>query len=138
LAFQAEMMTKTALALLLLFSVSWAAQSQGAPTVCVATTPASPPTTAGAPDLLCRSGNLSFRFDSRPQTVWPHEKCQKVEGLDSVAAHRVTVLCDGKPQQSFRFRFSDYKSPQLCLFINDLYQTAQLWEASRSPWCRCQ
>ena len=43
------------------------------------------------------------------------------------------VLCNGKPQQSFRFRFSEFKTKELCLFINDLYQTAQLWEARKSP-----
>jgi hypothetical protein len=46
------------------------------------------------------------------------------------------VLCDGKPQQSFRFRFSTFKSNRLCLFINDLYQTVQLWKLKESPWCK--
>ena len=41
------------------------------------------------------------------------------------------ISCDGKPQQSFSFRFAELKTNDLCLFINDLYKTAQLREAPK-------
>jgi len=48
------------------------------------------------------------------------------------------VFCDGKPQQSFTFRFAEYGADHLCLFINRLYQTAQLWRPREARWCKCQ
>jgi hypothetical protein len=61
-----------------------------------------------------------------------------VDGLDISARHRVVVYCDKKPQQSFSFRFSEFKAKRLCLFLNDLYETVQLWEPSQAPWCKCK
>jgi hypothetical protein len=119
----------------LLLRPALAAETQG--TICIAPIPVGAPTTS-APGLMCVAGNLSLRIDSQSAMAWPRGGSQKIEGLDVGAPHRVVVLCDGKPQQSFRFRFSQFKSQKLCLFINDLYQTAQLWEASRSPWCKCR
>jgi hypothetical protein len=62
--------------------------------------------------------------------------------LDSLALptrHRVTVMCDKQPQQSFAFRFSAFGTePDLCLFLNDFYLTVQLWERKRAPWCKCE
>jgi len=29
-------------------------------------------------------------------------------------------------------------SSDLCLFINDLYQTAQLWRPRDARWCKCK
>jgi hypothetical protein len=122
------------LALLLLDSAS-AAETPG--TICIAPIPPGTPATSAAPGLMCSSGNLSLRIDSRPTTPWPREGNQRIEPLDGQTTHRVVVLCDGKPQQSFRFNFTQFKSRKLCLFLNDLYQTAQLWEDSKSPWCKC-
>jgi len=62
----------------------------------------------------------------------------KIDALDAAAAHRVVISCNGKPQQSFRFRFSDFKTRELCLFINDFCKTAQLWESKGTPWCKCK
>jgi hypothetical protein len=118
----------------LLSPVSDAQIVQGS--VCVAPVPVESPTTS-APGLEC-SGNLSLKIDGRKGVPWPHKESLHIEHLDLAQPHRVTVLCDGKPQQSFRFRFSEFKTKALCLFINDLYQTVQLWEARQSPWCKCR
>jgi hypothetical protein len=99
--------------------------------VCVAPLPVEPPSTAATPELFCHSGNLSLKIDKQQVVSWPRQESLKIESLDLTQRHRVTILCDGKPQQSFGFRFSDFKSKQLCLFINDLYQTAQLWESKQ-------
>jgi hypothetical protein len=106
------------------------------------------PIPRSAPGLFCESAKLSVRIDTQPAVSFPliserHGayrigKSVKIDGLDTAARHHVVVYCDAKPQQSFAFRFSDFKSSQLCLFLNDLYKTVQLWEAQRCPWCKCK
>ena len=116
----------------LLCSAFSAESEQGS--VCVAPVPVEPPSTAGTPELFCHSGNLSLKIDKQQAVSWPHKESLKLESLDITQRHRVTILCDGKPQPSFGFRFSNFKTKQLCLFINDLYQTVQLWEESKQSF----
>jgi len=91
-----------------------------------------------APGFFCDSAKLSVKIDAQQPTAWPVKENVKIDGLDAAATHRVVVFCNGKPQQSFRFRFSDLKTRVLCLFINDMYKTAQLWESKGSSWCKCK
>jgi len=106
-------------------------------TICVA--PADEkPIPASAPGLFCDSEKLSLRIDTQQTMPWPIKGSVKIAVLDATARHRVTVFCDGKPQQSFTFRFSEFKTDELCLFLNGLYKTVQLWEAKACPWCRCK
>jgi len=128
---------RTVLAVSIVFLLSPVSDAQTLEgTVCVAPVPVEPPTTS-APGLGC-SGNLSLKIDDQKGVPWPHRESMQIEHLDLAQRHRVTVLCDGKPQQSFRFRFSEFKTKELCLFINDFYQTVQLWEPRQSPWCKCR
>ncbi len=87
---------------------------------------------------LCGSGKISFKVDDQPVLPWPKVESTKISGLDAVAKHRVVIYRAGKPQQSFRFRFSEFKENRACLFLNDLYWTAQLWDPKRAPWCKCK
>jgi len=87
---------------------------------------------------LCSKGKLSLRIDHQSVRPWPQSECIKITDLDTAAPHRVVIYEDGKPQQSFKFRFSEFQSPELCLFLNDLYWTAQLWEKKDAPWCKCK
>jgi len=114
--------------------------------VCVAPVPEKPDKRS-APGLFCESEKLSFKIDTQPAASFPFISEQRgtyrigkrlrVDGLDTAARHRVVVYCNGKPQQSFTFRFSEFKTRQLCLFLNSLYKTAQLWDAKQCPWCKC-
>jgi hypothetical protein len=106
--------------------------------VCIAPAVLMPPPEFTSPNIpVCESGRVSVRIDALT-VPWPQQKeSRAVEHLDLGVRHRVTVLCDGKPQQSFSFRFTTFKSAELCLFLNDLYQTVQLWERERAPWCKC-
>jgi hypothetical protein len=104
--------------------------------VSVAPIPVKPPNTFATPDLVCRPRNIALKFDSRQNISWPHQDGMKIEGLDISQRHTVVVLCNGKPQQTFRFRFSEFKENKLCLFIDGLYQTVELWELKKSPWCK--
>ena len=128
---------KAAIILLLGFCVSTALAAAPRGSVCVAPVAAGPETTS-APGLLCRSGDLSFRIDSQAVIAFSHKESLRIDDLDAAVHHRVTILCDGKPQQSFSFRFAQFESSDLCLFVNDLHQTAQLWEKRSAPWCRCR
>jgi hypothetical protein len=95
------------------------------------------PKETSAPGLYCEAEKFSVKIDAQV-TAWPIKESIKLAGLDLNIRHRVIVLCDHKPQQSFTFRFSEFKTKRLCLFLNDLYRTAQLWEAKRAPWCKCK
>jgi hypothetical protein len=106
--------------------------------VCIAPVPEKPTQTFVPPGFPCDAAKLSVKIDEQPPIAWPVKDNVKIGDLDVTAAHRVVVSCKGKPQQSFRFRFADFKTRKLCLFINDLYKTAQLWESQGTPWCKCQ
>jgi hypothetical protein len=93
-----------------------------------------------AANLPCRSNKFSLSIDDQKAFAWPTKASVKIDGLDIITRHRVVVYCDGKPHQSFSFRFSEYKARELCLFLNDLYKTVQLSDdpkQSPAPWCRC-
>jgi hypothetical protein len=113
-------------------------QSEGG-TVCVAPIPENMPATS-APGLGCASNSFSLRIDAQSIFSWPTKKSVRIDGLDLRVRHSVAVYCDGKPQQYFRFRFSEFKATELCLFLNDLYKTAQLWDPNQNPapWCKCK
>ena len=105
--------------------------------ICVAPHVVDTPTSAGNLPQ-CPGAHYALKIDDRDAVDWPRSDSLKVEGLDAKARHRVVIQCDGQPHQSFRFTFSEFKSPEPCLFLNDLYKTAQLWESKRAPWCSCQ
>lgn len=113
------------------------AQSQSG-TVCVAPAPLGQPVTSPAHELMCHSGNLSLRVDQKQAILWPHKNSLRIASLDDTRDHQIRIFCDQKIQQSLSFRFSEFKSNRLCLFISDLYQSAQLWESSRSLSCKCK
>ena len=106
-------------------------------TICVAPNSATPPTRFSAGDYF-NPATLMLQIDNRRAIHWPHKSCAKISGLDLKARHRVVLTSDGKPLQSFRFRFSDYNSPILCLAF-DGYGGPRLQEEGRStPWCNCK
>ena len=106
------------------------------PQLCVA--PASGTKPERCAPGLCGGGELALQVDNEPQTQWPKSGSIEIGGLNAEVTHRIVVYRGKKPQQSFKFRFSEYKTDRLCLFLNDLYWTAQLWETDRAPWCKCR
>jgi len=106
--------------------------------VCVAPRAKEPPTMS-SPDIPpCPSDNLLIKVDDKDPFEWSRTESIALSPLDATQRHRVTILCDKKPQQSFTFRFSEFENPNLCLLLNDMYQTVQLWERKRAPWCKCK
>lgn len=94
---------------------------------------------SGAQGFSCASGNVSLKVDSRKAVPWPKKGSMSLTGLALDGSHRVVLLCDGKPQQSFKLRLSEFKNNKACLSVNDLYGWVQLWELDRhAPWCKCK
>ena len=108
-------------------------------TVCVASRAADPFRGQVIPPTgEVSSGGLSVKIDKRRAVPWPQRKSLRIEGLDLNECHLLVVLGpDGKPVESLWFRFSAYKSADLCMAY-DGYQGVGLQEARRSPWCKCK
>src|SRR5258708_27475991 len=105
-------------------------------TVCIA------PNCAERPSRISPGGDynpatLSVRIDKGQWVLWPHKESVKISDLALGERHLVAVVSDGKRIQSFWFRFSSYKSGELCVSF-DGYQGVQLQETRYSPWCKCK
>lgn len=131
-------MRHTAIALLIVALVCPAFSSQSEHGwLCVSPVPARPP--SNVLGLLCNSGMLSLRIDTRGSVPWPHKESLKIDDLDLTQTHVVVASCGGKPVQSFRFRFTDYKTSGLCLTFQNMfdgYEGMRLWDAEHAPWCK--
>src|SRR5579863_930942 len=94
---------------------------------------------ATLPNGGINSHGLRIRVDRRSAEEWPQRKGLKIEGLDTSEQHLLVVLdSSGKPIESARFKFSEYKSTDLCMTY-DGYQGIGLREVSRrTPWCKCR
>ena len=85
------------------------------------------------------SHGLQVKIDSRPAMPWPQRRSLKLDALDLDQRHLLAVLdARGMPVESFWFRFSGYKSTNLCMSFDE-YQGIQLQEDTRhTPWCKCK
>ncbi|ANM29868.1 hypothetical protein ABI59_10190 [Acidobacteria bacterium Mor1] len=85
----------------------------------------------------------SVRIGRREPIELDYESVHWVEGLDLQPKHDVVIYADGVPLESWSFRFSDYTfknrgKPDLCLFLEPLYLSWQLWRVERTEdWCPC-
>ncbi len=97
-----------ALLVAILVTSAFSAESESG-SVCVAPVPEKPDKLF-SPDagIVCKPEKLSLRIDTQPAVSWPLNKSVKINALDSTTRHRVVILCDGKPQQSFTFWFSPF------------------------------
>jgi len=128
-----------ALTLLLLISQVTGAQ-QGSGSVCVASRADDPFWKEPIPSSgEINSHGLRVKIDKRPPMAWPQKKGLKIEGLETSERHVLVVLdSGGKAIESVRFRFSEYKSGDLCMSY-DGYQGVQLQENTRrTSWCKCK
>src|SRR5437660_9201035 len=100
--------------------------------LCVAPPPEDMPKTTIVRSL-CYDFKFAIKIDQQKALSWPTNGSVKIDKLDLGVRHLVVVYCDGKPHQSFYFRFSEFKNRDLCLFLNDFYKTVQLWDPKESP-----
>jgi hypothetical protein len=90
---------------------------------------------------LCDSRNLSVQLDKREIVPWPRKASVKIEGIDLAESHLLVALCDGKPVQSTRFKFSEYNTDKLCLTFDELadgYEGLRLWNAKHPTRWKCK
>jgi hypothetical protein len=106
--------------------------------VCVASRADDPWWKVPPPDSTDTRG-FKVRIDKRPAEAWPAKKSLNLDDLSLEDRHLLVAIdSSGKPVESIRFRFSDYKSNRLCMTY-DGYQGMQLKEATRhTPWCKCR
>ncbi len=78
---------------------------------------------------------LMFKIDNGNKTPWPQKAGLKVDGLSLGENHVVVVYSRGKPIQSFRFRFTDYKETELCLLF-DGYGGPEMRPKNKSCDCK--
>ena len=126
--------------LTLLFACSAYVQAQSSGSVCIAP-PARP--TAGEKSLANSAGGntittYAIQIDRKPSVIASNDEAVKISGVSLGRKHLVKIIGDGRVVQSFWFKFSSYKSRELCLWFNELYETWSLWEAKDAgAKCRC-
>jgi hypothetical protein len=120
----------------LLISFSTAQEEKGS--VCVASR-ADDPWWKVPPPASTNTRGFKVRIDKRPAVAWPAKQSLNLDDLGLEERHLIVAIdASGKPVESVRFRFSDYKSNRLCMMY-DGYQGMQLQEATRhTPWCKCK
>lgn len=105
-------------------------------TICVLPNSPEPPTRI-SPGGDYNPSTLTIAIDSRKAVPWPHKDVVKIEGLDLKDRHLIVLRSDGRPIQSFRFRFSSYKDTKLCVSY-DGYQGVQFGDKYDTDWCKCK
>ena len=118
-AFGETNMKPAALALALLVCSALHAQQKFG-SICVAPNSSERPTRF-SPGQEYNPATLTVRIDQKEAIPWPHEKPVSITELTLGEPHLVVLTSDGKRIQSFRFRFSEYPSAELCMSF-DGYQ----------------
>ena len=128
-----------ALTLVLLVSGLTCAQ-QGSGSVCIASRADDPFWKEPIPrNGEIDSHGLRVKIDKRPAIAWPQKKSLEIDTLEAGGRHLLVILdSGGKAIESVWFRFSEYKSTDLCMSY-DGYQGMQLHgDTRRTPWCKCK
>lgn len=125
---------------LVLVPFQFAAAQSNRGTVCVAARAETPFRGQVIPPVgEISSGGLLVKIDKRQAVPWPQRKSLKIDGLGLNERHLLAVIGpNGKSVEAVWFRFSEYKSTELCMAY-DGYQGIGLKEATRqTPWCKCK
>lgn len=85
------------------------------------------------PGLYCDATKLSIRIDHGAAVQWPRKQRVEVRNLALGQPHLVTARCAGKPLQAARFRFSEFKSTQICVSY-DVYGGIYLFDFTTRGW----
>ena len=131
------------LGLIIMLSFGWTvqAQSTAAGSICIA--PPDKPT-SGEKNLANPAGGnsistYSIQVDKMAPVVASHDRPVPISSIATDRKHLVKIIGDGKVIQSFWFNFSRFKTRDLCLFFNSLYETWSLWDGKEGrAICRCK
>jgi hypothetical protein len=86
---------------------------------------------------VCQPEQLSWKIDTRKAVRWSQETAVEIVGLNADQRHLVAVICDWKPLEAFKFRFSEFKDKDLCLYF-DSWEGAQVVEGKRASGYTCK
>jgi len=106
--------------------------------VCVAPNPRPKVEIEVWPKDVYNPATLAVRIDKRRAVSFPRKDCIKIPSLDLNSPHVISLMSDGKIFDSFRFRFSDYKSTQLCLLFDGVGAPELKEDTRYTPWCTCK
>ena len=123
------------LALIIFIGLSFAPSPSAEPETGMLCVIPNPPSSQQFANVPFDQKTLMFRIDNGMKTAWPQQTGFKMEGLSLSETHLVVVYSWGKPIQSFRFRFTDYKKTELCLLF-DGYGGPDLRPMSRLCHCK--
>jgi hypothetical protein len=136
------------LGLIVLFLLCVSAQAQSKTSqsasdgsICIA--PPNRPTTSDKSLSNPAGGNAiqiySIQVDKMPPVVATNDKPVRISSISTHRKHLVKIIGDGKVAQSFWLNFSKFKTKDLCLFFNSLYETWSLWDGKEGrAICRCK
>jgi hypothetical protein len=95
---------------------------------------------AFSPGQEYNPATLSLKIDQKEAIPWPHVNPVSITELTLGDPHLVVLTSDGKRIQSFRFRFSEFPSAELCMSF-DGYEGVQLYDkgtnSRRARYCGC-
>ena len=130
------------LILLLSLGLTVRCQSQtSAGSICIA--PPDRPTTGEKSLANPAAGNpistYSIQVDKMSPLATSNDGPVRISSIARGRKHLVKIMGDGKVVQSFWFNFSKFKTKDLCLFFNSLYETWSLWDGKEGgAICRCK
>ena len=141
-------MMKFSAGLILLLSLGVAVHAQsktsqiaGAGSICIAPPdrPASGEKSLANPAGGNPISTYSVQVDKMSPTVASNDRSVRISSIATGRKHLVKIIGDGKVVQSFWFSFSKFKTRDLCLFFNSLYETWSLWDGKEGrAICRCK
>jgi hypothetical protein len=117
------------------------AQSPAAGSICIA--PPDKPT-SGEKSLANPAGGnsistYSIQVDKMSPVAASNDSPVRISSIATGRKHLVRIMGDGKVIQSFWLNFSRFKTKDLCLFFNSLYETWSLWDGKEGrAICRCK
>ena len=85
------------------------------------------------PGRHCESSKLSVRIDNGDTVRWPRKQRVQIQNLALNQSHLVIARCGGKHLQAVRFRFSDFKSTNVCASY-DVYGGIYLFDYTTRGW----
>jgi len=134
-------MNKAQLTLLALTAIGVSVTALGADgSVCIAPVPKA---TAGTKSLANATASaVPYEFEVTLGELAPvttsHTESRPISGLDTSKSHLVVIRQGAKRVVSFRLRFQNYRSENLCLWFGPLYESWSLWPESASRGkCTC-